>query len=276
MRNTTNSWMVIILLLPLSVCADAQSFRRILERPVNIVRSEWEYDNEGNKELNYYNEDYCSYYLYRVDDDSYNLKPGKNTIFRKMKGAQYDNLFSRATTYMYFRGSFPRAFNINTPYALPVKSGARTAWRTDRRESVRTLEFRMAPGDTVYATRGGIACCTMTPRQLLICHADQTFAAYLTMNENFISSGEEVRTGQPVGIAGPTGVSISFFFLDKNKFDGLEAAGYAYSHFMPVFRTANGDLKLEEKKMYEALVDDGLIMLDMSKREQKKFLKNKK
>lgn len=41
------------------------------------------------------------------------------------------------------------------------------------------------------------------------------FAAYLAMNENFVSPGEEVRTGQPVGIAGPTGVSISFFFLDK-------------------------------------------------------------
>ena len=84
-----------------------------------------------------------------------------------------------------------------------------TAWKTDRRESVRTLQFRMLPGDTVYATRSGIVCRTMLPRQLLICHADYTFAAYLAMNENFVSPGEEVRTGQPVGIAGPTGGSFS-------------------------------------------------------------------
>ena len=58
MKNTINSLIVAAALSALSVYADAQSFQRILERPVNIVRSEWEYDNDGNQELNYYNEDY--------------------------------------------------------------------------------------------------------------------------------------------------------------------------------------------------------------------------
>ncbi len=49
-----------------------------------------------------------------------------------------------------------------------------------------------------------------------------------------------------------------------------------YSHFTPVFRTTEGDVKPEERKMYTAWVDDGLIMLDMTKREQKKYLKRKK
>lgn len=267
--------LAIIVCLPLME-GTAQSLRKIMERPVNVIRSEWEYDRENNQELNYYNEDYCNYYLYRIDDDSYNLKPGKNTIFKKMKNAQYDNLFNKAISYWYFRGSFPKSFNLNTPYALPVKGGTRTAWKTDLRESYRTLCFRIEQGDTVYATRGGVACCTVLPKQLLIYHDDCTFAAYLVMRENFISPGERVRVGQPIGIAGPTGVSISFFFLDKNKFDGKVAAGYAYSHFMPIFRTTNGDLKLEERKMYEAFLDDGLIMLDMSKQEQKKYLKRKK
>lgn len=146
MKNTINSLIVAAALSALSVCADAQSFQRILERPVNIVRSEWEYDNDGNQELNYYNEDYCNYYLYRVNDDSYNLRPGKNTVFKRMKDAQYNNLFNRATTYTFFRGSFPKDFNINTPYAFPIKNGMQTAWKTDRRESVRTLQFRMLPG----------------------------------------------------------------------------------------------------------------------------------
>lgn len=259
-----------------SAGAGAQSFRKILDRPHDVVKSVWESDNEGNQELNYYNEDYCPYYLYREGDDSYELQPGKNTVFKKMKNSPYDNPFNRPTSFMYFRGFFPKNFQVNTPYALPVKSGTQTAWRIDRRESVRTLRFRMAAGDTVYATRSGVACRTVIPRQLLICHADHTFAAYLVMQENFITPGEEVRTGQPVGIAGPTGVSVSFFFLDKNKFSGLKAAGYMYSHFTPVFRTTEGDVKPEERKMYTAWVDDRLIMLDMTKREQKKYLKRKK
>ena len=259
-----------------SAGAGAQSFRKILDRPHDVVKSVWESDNEGNQELNYYNEDYCPYYLYREGDDSYELQPGKNTVFKKMKNSPYDNPFNRPTSFMYFRGFFPKDFQVNIPYALPVKSGTQTAWRIDRRESVRTLQFRMAAGDTVYATRSGVACRTVIPRQLLICHADHTFAAYLVMQENFITPGEKVRTGQPVGIAGPTGVSVSFFFLDKNKFSGLKAAGYMYSHFTPVFRTTEGDVKPEERKMYTAWVDDGLIMLDMTKREQKKYLKRKK
>lgn len=276
MKTVFKITLLSVLWLMASAGAGAQSFRKILDRPHDVVKSVWESDNEGNQELNYYNEDYCPYYLYREGDDSYELQPGKNTVFKKMKNSPYDNPFNRPTSFMYFRGFFPKNFQVNTPYALPVKSGTQTAWRIDRRESVRTLQFRMAAGDTVYATRSGVACRTVIPRQLLICHADQTFAAYLVMQENFITPGEKVRTGQPVGIAGPTGVSVSFFFLDKNKFSGLKAAGYMYSHFTPVFRTTEGDVKPEERKIYTAWVDDGLIMLDMTKREQKKYLKRKK
>ena len=60
---------------------------------------------------------------------------------------------------------------------------------------------------------------TVLPQQLLIYHPDHTFAAYLMMRQNFIQTGEEVMTGQPIGIAGVLGVSISYFFLDNNKFD---------------------------------------------------------
>ncbi len=273
MRNTIKSSIAAAALLALSVCADAQSFRQVLKSPAGTIRSEWATGADGNRVLNYYNEDYCDYYLHRISDDAYRLKPGKTAIVKK--GAEYINAFNGPATYSYYRGYFPRDFNIHTPYALPVKNGTRTAWRADRRESVRTLQFRMEPGDTVYATRGGTACSTVHPNLLLVCHADQTFAAYLTLKENFVLPGEAVRTGQPVGIAGSAGVAISFFFLDKNKFNGHEAVGYAYSHFTPVFRTTEGDVKPVERKMYGALVDDGLIMLDMNKREQKKYLKNK-
>ena len=84
-----------------------------------------------------------------------------------------------------------------------------------------------------------------------------------------------VMTGQPIGIAGVLGVSISYFFLDNNKFDANGFLGYPYSHFTPVFRTDKGDVKLEEKTTYKSATDDELIMLEMSKREKKKFQKQK-
>lgn len=253
----------------------AQSLKSLMQRPFNIIESNWERNSKEDLQLVYTNNDYCDYYVYRIDDRSYNLRPGKNTMFTIPKGSNVDNPFKEPSSFMYFRGIFVKNFDIKFPYALPVKNGKITAWKTDLRESVKTLNFYMHRGDTVYATRSGIACKTANPKQLLIYHADHTFAAYLVMDENFIVPGEQVLTGQPVGIAGKTCVSITYFFLDENKFDALQATGYAYSHFMPTFRTTEGDVIMEEKKKYEAVTDDELIMRDMTKREQKKYLKKK-
>ena len=138
------------------------------------------------------------------------------------------------------------------------------------------MEFSSQLGDTIYAVRNGIACETTHPLHLLVHHADNTFAAYFDLAINFIKPGIKIRTGQPIGISNKNSISISFFFLDKNKFgDDLRPSGYPYSHFTPLFRTTEGDLKLEPHKDYEALIDDDLIMQEMNKREQKAYLKNK-
>ena len=140
------------------------------------------------------------------------------------KDAQVDNSFKSASSYTFYRGKFPKDFNIQTPYALPVKNNQKTAWKTDPREPFKTLNFHIKQGDTIYATRSGIAC-------------------------------------------------ISFFFLDENKFKGGLSSGYPYSHFIPVFRTTEGDVKPEEKTIYQAVTDHDLIMQDMSKRDKKKYMK---
>lgn len=255
--------------------ATAQSLRKLLQQNAHI-ESKWENNAQGDLELNYYNDDFCDYYLHRENDRSYKLSVGKNTVFTKRKNSHTENPFQNATKYRFYRGQFPKDFQGNTPYALPVKNGTETAWKTDLREPFKTLNFRVQQGDTIYATRSGVACRTSHPQQLLLYHADRTFAAYLVMDENFIEPGDNVLTGQAIGIAGSTGVSISYFFLDENKFEGGIHTGYSYSHFVPVFRVDEGNLKLEEKKKYRAVIDDALIMQDMSKREQKRYLKNKK
>ena len=267
---------IILFAFSLSAChISAQSLRKLMERPFGIIESKWETSTQGDRELNYYNEDYCDYYLYRMNDRSYNLTPGKNTIFKIEKNASFENPFKSASSYKCYRGKFPKDFQINTPYALPEKNGEKTEWQTDPREFAKTLNFRIKEGDLVYATRSGIACKTSNPRQLLVYHADQTFAAYLMMSEKYIQPGEEVQVGQPVGKAGALKVSISFFFLDENKFKGGESSGYPYSHFIPVFRTTEGDIKPKEKTIYQALTNDELIMQDMSKRDKKKYMKQK-
>ena len=275
MQNGKTQMCIVIILSLFAMQGMAQSLKSLMQRPFNIIESNWERNSKEDLQLVYTNNDYCDYYVYRIDDRSYNLRPGKNTMFTIPKGSNVDNPFKEPSSFIYFRGNFVKDFDIKFPYALPVKNGKVTAWKTDLRESVKTLNFYMHRGDTVYATRSGIACKTTNPRQLLIYHADHTFAAYLVMDENFIVPSEQVLTGQPVGIAGKTCVSITYFFLDENKFDALQATGYAYSHFMPTFRTTEGDVIMEEKKKYEAVTDDDLIMRDMSKREQKKYLKKK-
>lgn len=273
------SVLFVVVVLPMMTVTSvilAQSLRSLLRTPFNIVESKWEInENTGGNEFSYYNNDYCDYYLFRLNDKSYKLRPGKNLVFTIKKG-ESGNLFKIPSSYKFFRGSFPKDFNIAFPYALPVKDGSRTAWKTDKRESLKTLNFYMHSGDTVYATRSGIVCQGGTENQVLVYHSDHTFAGYMMLQKKFVEPGFEVCTGEPLGLASKNGVSISFFFLDENKFEHGDAVGYAYSHFVPVFRTSEGDVKLKENKMYQAVIDDALVMQEMSKREQKRYLKSKK
>ena len=254
----------------------AQSLQSIINIPDNIIESRWETDSEGNRSLNYFNNDYCDYHLFRAGDRPYTLKPGKNTVFTIRKDSNFDSQFKNPSTYWRCRGAFPKDFDIDTPYALPVKDGKETAWKTDRRERFKTMQFRMEEGDTVYVTRYGVACVTPDPRLLLVYHEDRTFAAYLTMEECFISPGETVFPGMAAGIAGPYGVAVSFFFLDENRFESqTRAQGYMYLHYIPAFSTSEGIVRPDEGKTYKAVTDDALVTREMTKREQKKYLKSK-
>ena len=101
----------LLLLTTLStVYVSAQSLRKLMEMPPRIIESKWEQTPEGGTELNYYNGDLCSYYLFRENDRSYNLNPGKNTVFRIEKGSNASNSFKTSSRYMFFRGQFPKTF----------------------------------------------------------------------------------------------------------------------------------------------------------------------
>ena len=267
--------MLMMGLLACAVTSSAQSMKNIFHVAYFNIEGKWEIENGLYKCLNHYVHDYCDYLVFHEDGNTFKLHPGKNTIYKEDKNSELESQFKNPKSYRFYRGAFPVDFDIKFPYALPVKKGAKVRWLVDRRERVKTLNFKLSPGDTVYATRSGMACKAYDERILLTYHADRTFAAYVTMSKNFTVPGEPVSVGQPVGIAGPTGVSISFFFLDKNKFEGGDKMYYPYTHFMPVFRTSEGDIAPKAGVEYTSGLDDDLMMKEMTKRERKKYLNMK-
>lgn len=254
----------------------SQSLRYLLKYPYNVIESRFEAtpSQNGDQQLAYTNSDYCPYTVRRDNRQLYVLNPGKNIIEYYKKNSAVKT--PKAGSYHYFRGKFPKDFNPAFVYALPVRNGQEVEWLIDPRERSRTFAFRINERDTVYASRGGIVCRTDYPSGILVYHKDDSFAAYLNLSGLLVFPGESVEVGQPIALASYGGASVSFFFLDENLFHHGKPGGYAYTHFSPVFRTDKGDVKLEKGVSYKCVTDDGLVIQEMGKSRQKKYLKRKK
>ncbi len=267
-----------ILALTISVsAAQAQQLKYIMRVPRNIITSKYEASSlkNGDKELVFTNSDYCPYYLINYDDKrGTNLRPGKNVVERFSAKSAVKSIYMSGR-YQCLRGCFPKEFDPQFVYALPVSNGKSVSWQIDDREPYRTFQFMTNYRDTVYACRKGTACKNESNTGILLHHNDETFAAYMNLAEIFVFPGEEVAAGAPVGTASHTGVSVSFFFLDENSFVDGKPVGTKYTYFSPVFRTDKGDVKLNADENYTCIVDDPLVMQDMSKSEQKRYLKKK-
>lgn len=284
--------------------ASAQSLMSLMDSQDGTVEGKLETNQERKtKDLIFYNNDYCDYYIVLRAGKSYSLHPNRNMIAmgKGRKKSDYTSFtlgasgigmrqtrFSdsplpfivrrmrdyRNSGYRYFPGKFPKKLDKSFPYALPVKHGKETSWRADSLENHLTLNFFVPEGDTVYATRGGVVCKAGDGRQVLVYHDDCTFAAYLMLEGKFVNPGDEIHTGDPVGVASSQGVSISFYYLDKAQFRrGEKVADYPYAHFVPVFRTDEGDVRPEEGKTYCAVTDDELVTQEMSRREKRQYLR---
>lgn len=239
------------------------------------IESKWENNSaDRTSSLSYYNSDYCPYILARTNDGTHLIRPGKNTVFTLKYGEE--NPWKQATTYRYWRGQFIKDFDIMTPYALPVKEGTEVKWEQDSRQPQKTMKFLMEPDDTVYAVRGGIVCRCNDSNSLIVEHKDHTMSLYISLHSTFFEAGEHIEVGQPVGVADYGGVSISWFFLDKNRFEGDTAKGWPYAHFIPYFSTSEGLVQPKERTEYKAVLSDEVATLDMSKSAKKKYLKKRK
>ena len=277
--------------------ASAQSLMSLMDSQEGNLDGEVEKNRERKaKDLILYNNDYCDFYIVVLrGKKAYDVHPGRNLIVMGRSRKKSDYTYSKASVSQisinkfsgplykrdinsyrlrYYPGRFPKKLNESFPYALPVKHGKETAWRTDSLENQLTLNFSIPEGDTVYATRGGVVCKAGDEGQVLVYHADCTFAAYLMLESKFVSPGSEIHAGEPIGVASSEGVSISFYYLDKTQFRHVEkVADYPYAHFVPIFRTDEGDVRPEEGETYCAVTDDELITQEMSRREKRQYLK---
>ena len=264
----------IVFMTVLSVCMEAQVLHYIMKPVNNLVTSQWEKDDSGNSCLNYYNNDFCDY-VHLSEGDFKTLRPGKNTIYKRSKG-ELESPYRYGKKYHLYRGRFlDKKFDPYFVYAFPFKDDAMIRWKLDRREPKRTLLMQCESCDTVYAIRSGVVCTINSGKsEILVYHDDHTFAGYMNLQESLVVPGQKLRTGEPVGVTGNSTMSLTVFFLDKNLFEDGKTIVHPYTHIMPVFRTDQGDVRLEENTVYKAVVDADLITREMSKSERKRFLKN--
>jgi hypothetical protein len=264
------------------------------------VYSKWIRDKDGNLDLVYANKDYCDYYIVCTNGTITDVYPGFNVIQRLSRySSVYDKYRNMARyKYTFYKGRFPDKLNPDFIYALPIRQGDSTNYIIKDinnyidSNKVSILVFSIKSLDTIYAARSGIVCLD-NPRGLdltrtkaiktsiLIYHRDYSFAQYSELSKILVKPGEKVKVGQAIGCASKANADkeysqllFSIFFLDKNKFN--EAKESKYTNILPVFHTQNkGDIKPEEKQTYISELTDEIQTQEMSKKEKKKFEKQK-
>lgn len=271
--NKRYLFLVFPVLLLSCLQANSQVLHYMMKLDKTLIESKWENDSQGNSCLNFYNEDFCDYV--RLQDNEFKvLRPGMNTVYKKTE-RDLENAYKYGKSYYLYRGRFiTKKFDPYFVYALPFKNGAKVRWKIDRREPKRTLLMQCESCDTVYAARSGVVCkLNIDNSTVLMYHNDYTFAGYMNLFCRFVSAGEYVTTGDPIGIARSGGMSFTVFFLDENLFEDGKTIVHPYTHIMPVFRTDKGDVRLEEKTIYAPVTDADLITKEMGKSEKKRYLK---
>ena len=170
----------------------------------------------------------------------------------------------------------------------------------DDRKQIGTY-FVLEKGDTVYAMRRGVVARIDRPKSsdvsrdvrfttesldLLIEHPDGSEGRYICFDPGhlFVEEGSLVLPGTPLGLAGAYDqeeyhISVQLIYHVSDPADpkhSRRSPVAATRHFLPLFATAEGSLRLEHGKQYTAVMNDDLLTADMSKREIKKLKGNKK
>jgi len=287
----------------------------------NPVEIGIEGDPNGYFQIYCTNRDFCNY-IVKVDAKlGPGMKASLNLPFRKEVRPGRTDLF-RVTmnntnttspikySYTYAEGCIDPVVSPDFIYLLPVGNGKETEVflpgyvRTNEKEpdpkDWYAIGFKMGYGDTVYAARRGVVVgytdtvqtksgggVSMVEAPFVeIVHGDCSFGKYEMLSGVFVSPGQSVEAGDPIGLAGgkrdPKGphVRFSVHYNTENTADGnnraVSLAGIQWAYVPLVFCTKeNHKTRISAGNKYSGLQSDSLIMLEMNKSDIKKWKKNK-
>ena len=122
--------------------------------------------------------------------------------------------------------------------------------------------------------------------KITIEHEDGTIARYLGLNKDSIDLkvGDTVFPNDYLGTLDvyQSNIYRLYFdvsYLNTNSFEKINnntiSEDSLYSNISPLFLSKDGVVKLENNKVYKSLVENDIITKEMSRRQRKKFNKNK-
>lgn len=277
----------VLVLLGFAAGMPAQELLKVFSTknyPELIVKNTVRYNNATkSRERIYINSDYCSYMVVRKGARYYNAMPGENLVeSRPVQSQASEGNFSK-TDYQYYRGVFPKKDAAGGIYALPLAAGQKVIvdphiihFKGNEREE-NYISFGVQENDTVYAMRGGVACLAGDKKGVVINHVDETFAVYYHMRRALVQPGEEVRVGQPVGLAAGDKVYVGCVYLDEKYFKQKEVAEeYPYTHFVPQIWDGTQFIRYDKPAVITApALTDEIVTQDMTKSQKKRYLKTK-
>ncbi|WP_235295781.1 M23 family metallopeptidase [Portibacter marinus] len=222
-------------------------------------------------------------------------------ILTKVKARDPGQSFSFGYRYTYIPGNIMRSPQKDFPYIIPLKHGKTTVIKEmtylnheygdeDIPKGWYAIMIRANEADTIFAARRG----TVTKVDLIsdtsngngllfdrnsdgltIEHRDGSFADYKIFAEDgiFVKPGDEVLAGEPIGLVGGSnfsfGAHLRFNIRYYKKKQGDQESNYAY--IQPYFLTQKGAAFLMPMKDYEVIWTDQVIMMEMNRREKKKY-----
>lgn len=261
----------ILLSVVLFCCATAQAqFQPLIKmaKERNAMTFKLE-KNNGYIQRIVINESDMDYVMrYKGDNRFFSIRPGKNIIEQFPANSQEaKGKFQQHENILFYPGREVKESKVGkVVYALPVKDGSTIKCKAakdkvivNREDSLRVpcVHFQLNEGDSIYAVRTGTVCFITYDRlkSFYVYHNDGSFELYHDLESN-LKVGQHIKAGDYVGTKlGQKPFKMFFFYFDQET---LKATKLPYKTFSPLFRTSNGDIRIEDNHELHAVIDDKL------------------
>lgn len=243
----------------------ADNLSSIIRPRKDLVKVSMERNTEGGSlvTMTCENSGYSDCTIITDQGQIYRAYPGSTTIKDAMLRGNY----------RWFLGNAVSRVNVKFPYAMPLAPGTKVELMQDPREKFRSFVVLAETGTPVFAMRAGQVCDTDDANCILVVHKDGTFAAYMNVEDRCVFPGDYLYPGDRMGTCGGGRLSISIFYLDRNKIKNLKDS--PYTHYTPYFETADGPAKLEAGTGYVSYIDSEIITNEMSAGQRKRYLQKR-